>query len=116
MKIFEKKMDWEGSGSAFLQETFPQISMEKLKAGIFDGLQIRELMEDPVFDEELSEAELSAWLPQKSVVKNFQGFHTPIESLEEWNWRVSTNSGHECQSNWTFCSYTWTIFQRTVEI
>ena len=35
--------------------------MEKLKAGIFDGLQIKELMKDPMFNEALSEAELSAW-------------------------------------------------------
>ena len=33
--------------------------MEKLKAGIFDGFQIRELMKEPMFEEELSEAELS---------------------------------------------------------
>ena len=34
--------------------------MEKLKVGIFDGPQIRELMKDPMFDEALSEAELPA--------------------------------------------------------
>ena len=34
----------EGNGFAFLQEKFLQISMEKLKAGIFDGSQIRELV------------------------------------------------------------------------
>ena len=32
------------------------------------------------------------------------------------NWRVSTNLGHKYQSNCSFCGYTWTIFQRTVEI
>ena len=40
---FVKAMDRESSGFAFLQEKFPQISMEKLKAGLFDGLQVREL-------------------------------------------------------------------------
>ena len=34
--------------------------MEKLKAGIFDGSQIREFMKDPMFDEALNEAELTA--------------------------------------------------------
>ena len=33
--------------------------MEKLRAGILDGPQIRELIKDPMFDEALSEAELS---------------------------------------------------------
>ena len=41
MKNFVKVMDWEGNGFAFLQELFPRISMEKLKAGIFDGPKIR---------------------------------------------------------------------------
>ena len=36
-------MDSEGSGFAFRQK-FPQISMEKHKAGIFDGYQIKELI------------------------------------------------------------------------
>ena len=60
MKNFVKAMDREGSRFAFLQK-FPQISMEKLKAGIFDDLQIRELVEDPMFDDTLSKAELSTW-------------------------------------------------------
>ena len=54
-------MDWEGSGFTLLQEKSLRISMEKLKAGIFDGSQIRELMKDPMFDEALSKTELSAW-------------------------------------------------------
>ena len=53
-------MDREGSRFAFLREKFLRISMEKPKAGIFDVPQIRELMKDPMFDEALSEHELSA--------------------------------------------------------
>ena len=53
-------IDSEGSGFALLQEKFPPISMEKPKAGIFDGFQIRELKIDPMFGEAMSEAELSA--------------------------------------------------------
>ena len=41
LKNFVKAMDREASGFAFLQK-FPWISMEKLKAGIFDGLQTYE--------------------------------------------------------------------------
>ena len=72
MKNFEKAVDRGGSWFAFLQK-FPRISKEKLKAGIFDGSQIRELMKDTTFDEALSEVELSAWLSLKSEVTNFLG-------------------------------------------
>ena len=64
-------MNREGSGFAFLQDTFPWISIEKLKAGIFDGPQISELMKDPMFDEALSEAKPSSQQSMKSVVTNF---------------------------------------------
>ena len=53
--------------------------MEKLKAGIFDGPQIRELIKDPKFDEVLSTAELSAWQSLKSVIANFFGKHRSAE-------------------------------------
>ena len=67
MKNFVKIKDTEGSGFAFIQK-FPQISMEKLKAGIFDSHQIKEFIKDPMFDKALSKAELSAWQSLKSVV------------------------------------------------
>ena len=54
-------MNRKGSRFAFPQEKFPRIIMEKLKAGIFDDPQIREVMKDPMFEETLSEPELSAW-------------------------------------------------------
>ena len=50
LKNFVMARDREGSVFAFLQERFPRISIEKLKAGIFDGPQIRELMKDSMFD------------------------------------------------------------------
>ena len=42
---------------AFHQEKLLRISIEKLKASIFDGPCIRELMKDSMFDETLSEVE-----------------------------------------------------------
>ena len=47
--------------------------MEKIKAGIFDDPQIRELIKDSSFDDALNPAELSAWLSLKSVIANFLG-------------------------------------------
>ena len=59
MKNCVKEMDKEGSGFAFLQEKFPQTSMEKLKAGINDSPLIKELMKDLMFDEAEDKAEES---------------------------------------------------------
>ena len=61
MKNFVKVLDREGRGFAFLHQKFQQKSMEKIKAGIFDGPQIRELIKDTSFDDALNPAELSAW-------------------------------------------------------
>ena len=103
-------MDMEGSRFAFFQKS-PQISMEKVKAGIFDGPQIRELTKDPIFDEALSEAELSAWQSLKSVVTNFLENHWNVEYEKKIEEFLPTQEFLP-----TFCGHTWTIFQRTVEI
>ena len=79
MKNFVKARDREASGLAFLLEKFSLISMEKLKVGIFDDLQIKNSM----FDETLSEAELSTWQSQKSVVTNDLGNHRRVEYENE---------------------------------
>jgi hypothetical protein len=47
--------------------------MEKLKAGIFDGPQIRQLINDPYFIALMNEIESCAWSPFVLVVKNFLG-------------------------------------------
>ena len=47
--------------------------MEKLKAGIFDGLQIRLLIRDPEFENSMNQVELEAWKAFVLVVKNFLG-------------------------------------------
>ena len=70
MKNFLKAMVREGSRFAFLQK-FPQISMEKLKAGIFNVPQIREHMNDPMLDRALREAKLLTWQSLKLVVTIF---------------------------------------------
>ena len=58
MKNFVNAMDKESSWFVFLQKFLP-ISMDKVKAGIIYGSVIRKLMKEPMFDEALSEAELS---------------------------------------------------------
>ena len=73
MKNYVKAMDRRGKGFTFLQQKFPRVNLEKLKAGIFDGPQVRELMKDSTFDDTLSATELSAGGSLKSAITNFLG-------------------------------------------
>ena len=45
----------------------------KIKEGIFIELQIRELMQDKHFDEDLNETERNAWLLFKRICKDLLG-------------------------------------------
>lgn len=75
MKNFVKAMDRNGNGFLYLKEKFPRISDAKIKEGIFVGPQIREIIKDPIFDEQLNTLEKSAWRCFKNVVENFLGNH-----------------------------------------
>jgi hypothetical protein len=55
MKIFVKDMDKTGRGFEYVRNKFPNVCDAKFKAGIFIGPQIRELMQDKQFDEDLNE-------------------------------------------------------------
>ncbi|KAF2345184.1 hypothetical protein FHG87_024061 [Trinorchestia longiramus] len=83
MKNFVKTLDREGGGFAFLHQKFQRKSMEKMKAGIFDGSQIRERIKDTSFDDALNPAELSAWLSLRSVLPNFLGNHRSTQYQKE---------------------------------
>ena len=52
---------------------FSNISDAKLMAGVFTGLQIREIVKDNNFDAALNNMERSAWMSFMSVVSNFLG-------------------------------------------
>jgi len=49
MKQFVTALNKESDCFAYLCEKFPALSIEKLRAGIFDGPQIRHLMQDKYF-------------------------------------------------------------------
>jgi len=55
MKIFLKIMDKTDRGFEYIWNTFPKFSVAKIKEGIFIRPQIRELMQDIQFDEDLNE-------------------------------------------------------------
>ena len=54
---------------------FPNVSDAKIKEGIFVGPQIRELIQDKLFDEDLNETERNSWLLFRGICKDFLGNH-----------------------------------------
>jgi len=58
-----------------VRNKFPNVSDIKIKEGIFIGTQIRELMQDKQFDEDLNETERSAWLSFKRICKDLSRTH-----------------------------------------
>ena len=101
MKFFAKVLDKNNPGFLYLQEKFPQLSQEKLKAGIFDGPQIRQLMCDKLFQESLKSHGVKAWGAFKAFVKNFLGNYRSrnyknlveelVESYQKLGARMSIN-------------------------
>ena len=83
IKNFVKAMDRKGSGFDLLQDKFPCIRLEKLKASIFDGPQIRKPMKNPLFDEALNETVLSTWQSLKSEITKFLGNHRSVQYERE---------------------------------
>ena len=74
IKQFVKPQDKEGECFNFIRETFPGLSEEKLKAGIFDGPQIRKLIKDhPNFIASMNDREARAWNAFVNVVTTFLG-------------------------------------------
>jgi hypothetical protein len=68
-----KGTDKIGRGFEFVRNKFQNVNDAKIKEGIFIGLQIRELMHDKYFDEDLNETERNAWLSFKRICKDFLG-------------------------------------------
>jgi hypothetical protein len=76
MKNFVVAMDHNGSGFQYLKDKFGKIKTDaKLKAGIFVGPEIREIMRDDAFRSKLNKLELAAWDAFVLVVQNFLGNH-----------------------------------------
>ncbi|UYV76634.1 hypothetical protein LAZ67_14001539 [Cordylochernes scorpioides] len=73
MKNFDKAMDRNASGFAYLIQKISSIIEAKIKEGIFVGPQIRELQQDGNFQNSLNEVEAAAWNSFRNVCKNFLG-------------------------------------------
>ncbi|GFV66046.1 uncharacterized protein TNCV_1440531 [Trichonephila clavipes] len=73
VKKFVKALDKSGECFNFLSRKFPGLSIEKLKSGIFDGPQIRQLVKDSNFVKSMTEVEFKAWNSFVLVMSNFLG-------------------------------------------
>jgi len=75
MKNYVKGVDKTGRGFEYLRNKFPNASDAKIKEDTFIGPQIRELMQDKQFDEDLNEIGRNARLSFKRICKDFLGNH-----------------------------------------
>ena len=73
MKQFVKALDKHGDCFNYIVKKFPGLSMEKMKAGIFDGPQIRKLIQDQAITSNMTAVESAAWCSYVSVVQEFLG-------------------------------------------
>ena len=71
MKQFVKALDRSGDCFEYICSTFPSLSYEKKKAGIFDVPQIRTLLRDQYFVITMTVVEARAWKAFSKVVHNF---------------------------------------------
>ena len=73
MKQFVKALDKEGQCFKYLRESFPSLSDEKVKQGVFDGPDVRKMVKDNQFVETMTYVERRAWNGFMNVIKNFLG-------------------------------------------
>jgi hypothetical protein len=71
MRNFVKGMDKTSRGFQCMRNKFPYVSDAKIREGIFIGPQVRELVQDKQFDEDLNETEGNACLSLKMIFKEF---------------------------------------------
>ncbi|GFU02760.1 uncharacterized protein TNCV_402821 [Trichonephila clavipes] len=82
MKQFVKVFDTSGECFNFISCKFPGLSIEKLKAGIFDGPQIRQLVKDSNFVKSMTKVESKAWNSFVLVMSNFLGKKSSDDHVE----------------------------------
>ena len=69
MKQYVKILNKDGDCLKYLSNIFPGLSAEKMKAGIFDGPQIRKLIKDSNLISSMNSIEKEAWELFVAVVK-----------------------------------------------
>ena len=71
MKQYIKSLDKGGVCFKYICQKFSFLSYEKIKAGVFDGPKIRQLLKDKQFIETMSPEEKNGWIAFSQVVNNF---------------------------------------------
>ena len=71
MKQLVKALDKHDDCFNYIVKKFPGLSMEKMKAGIFDGPQIRKLIQHQAFTSHMTAVESAVWCSYVSVVREF---------------------------------------------
>jgi len=71
MKNYVRALNKKGNAFKYLAMRFPYISEAKLKADIFVGPQIRELLSDQNFKSKMNSVEKHSWDGFEDVVSNF---------------------------------------------
>ena len=104
IKNFVKVMDGEKQRVCFPPREVPTDKHD----GILDGLQIRKLMKDLMFDEALSETKMSVWQSLMSVVTNFLGKHRSVEYEKEIG-KLLKSLRQLGTGKFSFCGHTWLL-------
>ena len=75
IRQFVKALDREDQCFQYICQVFPGLSIEKLKAGVFDGPNIRKLIKNENFTSNMTTLELNAWNSFLGVIQNFLKSH-----------------------------------------
>ena len=76
MKLWKQAcqtLDSDGECFQHMVSAFPKLSFDKIKAGVFDGPQVRILARDEEFVNKMNEKQKAAWLSFVAVTRNFLG-------------------------------------------
>ena len=106
-------MDKRDREFEYVRNKFPNVSDTKIKEAICTGPQIRELMLDKQFDEDLNETERNAWLSLKRICKDFLGNHKAANNQDVVQDLLTSYKAMGCNTNLKihFLESTW-IFSR----
>lgn len=66
-------MSTEEDSFKYVISSFPSLSFEKIKAGVFDDPKIRQLIRYEHFTGPMAEREKNTWMTFKNLVKDFLG-------------------------------------------
>ena len=82
MKQFVKALNKEGNYFKYICKSFPGLIAETLKAGVFDGPDIRKLIKDADFVNSMDDLEKRTLCSFVDVVKNFSGNNKAVNYKE----------------------------------